>query len=229
MSSPQTRLPQVSGSPQNPLDISEWLNGINPLIRNKVVPSTSQQARQKRPAEFQIARQCAHTLLKELNCTETVGVNDDRSPIWPQGFVGSISHSDNWTWAAVAKQSEVASIGIDTETIATPETREQTQHEIASNSDWVIAQEFLGERGYSDESVFTLVFSAKEAFYKCWYPINQNYFGFEHAAIESATSDSIRIKTNQSNPNFGIGPSFLDVQYAVTATDVFTFTWMEKK
>ncbi len=53
--------------------------------------------------------------------TSVIGKNQDRSPRWPAGFVGSISHSRNWVVAAAARGEDYASIGIDSEPIASAE------------------------------------------------------------------------------------------------------------
>ena len=76
----------------------------------------------KRQREFAAGRSCTAVLLNRWNITEEVGVAQDRSPIWPDGFVGSISHSDRWVWAAVAKSEDRPAIGIDTETVVSSET-----------------------------------------------------------------------------------------------------------
>ena len=83
--------------------------------------------------------------------------------------------------------------------------------------------------GLSPQVAFTLAFSAKEAFYKCWYPITESFFEFKQVAIQSCTADTIRIISLDSNPNFKIAPAWLDVHYLATDSDVFTATWMEQK
>ena len=65
-----------------------------------------------RTAEFNAGRFCAQQALSTWNQDGPVGKADDRSPIWPEGFTGSISHSKNWVWASVAKSDQVLSVGI---------------------------------------------------------------------------------------------------------------------
>lgn len=180
-------------------------------------------ARQKRQSEFTAGRRCAEMLLKRMGSPEQVWVNPDRSPEWPAGFVGSISHSSSWTWAAVGRNAEVQSIGIDTERVVDRETREQISQDIASESEWNIVNAI----DLSPEQIFTLVFSAKEAFYKCCYPLTRQYFGFEHAIVESASPNRLRIAIAESNPGRGQLPAALDVHFLVLGSDIFTATWME--
>lgn len=186
---------------------------------------TRAAARAKRAREFAAGRACAAEALATFGIATPVGCNQDRSPCWPEHSVGSISHSTNWTWAAVAETTTTQSIGIDTESIVSAKTRQQLRTEIASDREWQVAHESHG----SPEQIFTLVFSAKEAFYKCWFPLRNEFFGFHDAAVEWVTHERVRIRLTESNPNLGSGPSFLDVFYHFDAGNVFTLTWMPQE
>src|SRR5438876_11927142 len=49
-----------------------------------------------RQSIFDMGRACAAELLAELGSRETsVAMAADRSPVWPQGYVGSITHTDD--------------------------------------------------------------------------------------------------------------------------------------
>lgn len=218
---------------------SEFLSGLEarlreriPNVEHRVVPSvarapgefTVDAAKQKRKREFELGRRCTDELLLRLDSSGPVGTNPDRSPSWPNGIVGSITHSTHWTWAAVAKEDNFRSIGIDTELIVEPHTLESIQMMILSDKE----AEVLQDSGLNPLQSLSVAFSAKEAFYKCWYPIRAEFFGFKQAEIESASSDHVRIRSLQDNPNFGDTPAALDVFYYVTEQDVFTFTWIEQ-
>src|SRR2546425_4073273 len=61
--------------------------------------------------------------LAELGSGETsVAMAADRSPVWPQGYVGSITHTDDLLGVAVARRTDFRSIGIDAEAIIQLET-----------------------------------------------------------------------------------------------------------
>ena len=179
----------------------------------------------KRQREFAAGRSCTAVLLNRWDITEEVGVAQDRSPIWPDGFVGSISHSDRWVWAAVAKSEDRPAIGIDTETVVSSETCDMLDNDIVTSSERSVIESL----GLSPQVAFTLAFSAKEAFYKCWYPITKTFFEFKQVAIQSCTAETIRIASLDSNPNFHTSPAWLDVHYLATDSDVFTATWMEQQ
>ena len=89
-------------------------------------------------------------------------------------------------------------------------------------------QAVIESLGLSPQVAFTLAFSAKEAFYKCWYPITKSFFEFKQVAIQSCTADSLRIASLESNPNGKTSPAWLDVHFLATDSDVFTATWMEQ-
>ncbi|MFK7769338.1 MAG: 4'-phosphopantetheinyl transferase [Mariniblastus sp.] len=216
-----------------PSTLEAWVQQVCPNTTKHVFtrPLKSNNPKSGRQKEFQLGRAIAEYQLAKLghpNSTGSIGVNDDRSPNWPLGFVGSISHSKNWIWASVAKTEHLRSIGIDTESIASERTLRQVQREIGTLDEWAIA----GDAGLDLVTTFTVVFSAKEAFYKCLYPLEKIFFGFEEAKVVSATNNRIRIRktsiqknSNSANNNSDL-PTELDVSYLVEGNNVFTATWI---
>ena len=212
---------------------SRWASSVFPLGTQTILRRRehefdaleSSHNSTKRQREFAAGRSCAAVLLNRWNVVEEVGVAKDRSPIWPDGFVGSISHTDRWVWAAVAKSEDRPAIGIDTEIVVSPETCDMLDSDIVTESERLVIESL----GLSPQVAFTLAFSAKEAFYKCWYPVTNSFFEFKQVAIQSCTADTIRIISLDSNPNFCTSPVWLDVHYLATDCDVFTATWMEQQ
>jgi 4'-phosphopantetheinyl transferase EntD len=117
----------------------------------------------QRQREFAAGRGCARAALARFGAHGVVlPVGPDRAPLWPAGFVGSISHSRRLCVAAVARNAAVASIGIDVE----DETRLEPEL-----WDWICTD---GERRWLRRQPFEhrgraacVLFSAKEATYKC--------------------------------------------------------------
>ena len=179
----------------------------------------------KRAAEFADGRQCASELLQAFDADPNVGVADNRAPIWPDGFTGSITHSDAWVACAVAPTQLLTSIGIDTEKIASREVRDDVMDTIATDAEWNLMEQFCGD----EETAFTLLFSAKEAFYKCWFPIVKVYFDFLDVELVAVKRSSLTLKVLPSNPACGFGVSSLDVQHLVHDASVFTATWIENR
>lgn len=177
----------------------------------------------RRRSEFAQGRACLHGLLEEMGETQKVGSAEDRSPIWPDGFVGSLSHSDAWIWGCVARQNDLLSIGIDTELVASSTLRQDVQDTVATDSEWSLVRQSV----LTPEETFTLVFSAKEAFYKCWYPLVKTYFDFFDAEVVALTPTTLSLKTLSTHPGFGSGPDVLKVHYSICDSSVFTATWIK--
>ncbi|MEM9070567.1 MAG: 4'-phosphopantetheinyl transferase superfamily protein [Myxococcota bacterium] len=146
-------------------DLSTLHNEEAALVRRAV---------DKRKREYTAGRTLAREVFRELGVDDLVLVNDaERAPQWPDGFVGSITHTHFWCAAAAARQREHAGIGLDVErdlplkenlwdTICTPEEQE-----------WLLTQS--GEdRGWLGK----VLFSAKEAAYKAQYGVSATFLGF---------------------------------------------------
>jgi 4'-phosphopantetheinyl transferase EntD len=101
-------------------------------------------------------------------------------PVWPADLVGSITHTDEWTAAAVARRDDgFVAIGIDLEpaealspdlwaSICTPE--EQTK--------------LAAIRDMTPGLAARLAFCMKEAAFKCQYPISGAILEFADLAID---------------------------------------------
>jgi 4'-phosphopantetheinyl transferase EntD len=128
----------------------------------------------KRKAEYATARLLARRALERLGVGRCPVVNDDsRCPVWPLGIVGSIAHTRGVCAVVVARRGPVESLGLDVE-VDEP-VRPELFERICTNAElaWVDA-EARADKG----SLVKLFFSAKEAFYKCQYPITRQYLGF---------------------------------------------------
>jgi len=139
-----------------------------------------------RQSIFDMGRACAAELLAELGSRETsVGMAADRSPVWPQGYVGSITHTDDLLGVAVARRKDFRSIGIDAEAIIQPETELEIDDLCMSER-----ERSLRDSVEIDHQTFSsLCFSAKESFFKCLYPLTGVWFDFQDAEIASFDPD----------------------------------------
>jgi 4'-phosphopantetheinyl transferase EntD len=131
----------------------------------------------KRRREFTTGRACAREALARLGVPSTaVGSGPHGEPLWPSGVVGSITHCEGYRAAAVAPARAVLTIGIDAE-------------RDARLSDGVWAEVAHGtERDLRDETTSRMrgglhldavLFSAKEAVYKAWFPLAGRRLGFD--------------------------------------------------
>jgi 4'-phosphopantetheinyl transferase EntD len=105
-------------------------------------------------------------------------IGDDRSPRWPPGLVGSITHTGNYCGVAVGRKSALRGIGIDVEIVGRlgVDLWDQicTEEEIRTLECLVEAQR---------REVATIIFSAKEAFYKCQYTASQQWLDFRDVNV----------------------------------------------
>jgi 4'-phosphopantetheinyl transferase EntD len=134
----------------------------------------------KRRGEFVTVRYCARKALAELGVLPAPLVPGERgAPQWPARIVGSMTHCANYRAAAVARATTVCSIGIDAEphqplpdgvldAIALPDERIR-----------------LAELAATDDAIRwdRLLFCAKEAVYKAWFPLTRTGLDFEQADI----------------------------------------------
>lgn len=73
-------------------------------------------AAQKRRRDFALGRACAHAALAQAGCDMgPIGRAPDGAPIWPAGLVGSITHTQGYAAALVARVADFAGLGVDAE------------------------------------------------------------------------------------------------------------------
>jgi enterobactin synthetase component D / holo-[acyl-carrier protein] synthase len=131
----------------------------------------------KRRNEFVTVRYCARQALGELGLPPVPILKGDKGePCWPDGVVGSLTHCTGFRGAVVALAADVRALGIDAEphdvlpdgvlgAVSLPAER----HELAALPDGLHWDRIL--------------FCAKEATYKAWYPLTHRWLGFEDAHI----------------------------------------------
>jgi 4'-phosphopantetheinyl transferase EntD len=148
--------------------------GLKPLPREEPLIA---RAVAKRRNEFITVRHCARVALAELGIPPAPILKGDKGePCWPDGVVGSLTHCDGYRGAVVGRAEQVRSVGIDAEphgplpngvleAVSLPPER----RELAAMPDAL-----HGDR---------ILFCAKEATYKAWYPLTRRWLGFEDARI----------------------------------------------
>lgn len=134
----------------------------------------------RRRREFITARHCARQALARLGLPPAPIPSGPRGrPVWPPGVRGSITHCAGYRAAAVGTAETVAAIGIDAEphrplpddvldAIALPEERRLVR---------------ALTRGHPGVHWDRLLFSAKEAVYKAWFPLTGHRLDFADALI----------------------------------------------
>lgn len=129
--------------------------------------------------EFAAGRTCARRALQEFGIMgQSLCMRSDRRPDWPVSMTGSISHSAAVCGAVVAGRKQFRALGLDLE-IATQVTRE-IWPTICSPQEmqWLASLAAAQQERYA-----ALIFSAKEAFYKCQYGVTGQWLEFDDVAV----------------------------------------------
>jgi 4'-phosphopantetheinyl transferase EntD len=134
----------------------------------------------KRRREFAAGRSCARAALGLLGGPAHLPIlaGPDRAPVWPSGFVGSITHCDGFCCAVAGRRDEVASLGIDAEDAGPLEPELEG---IVCRPDETTR--FGALPAPAGTSWAKLAFSAKEAFFKCYYPVKREFLDFTDASL----------------------------------------------
>jgi 4'-phosphopantetheinyl transferase EntD len=139
------------------------------------------RAVEKRVREFAAGRCCARRALAEFGIDNfPVKVAADRRPLWPDGMVGSITHTTGFCAAVLASRQRLAGVGIDSEVIGDVHDGILPRICVPAEAAW-IASLPAAER----PAAAALIFAAKEAFYKCQYPLAREKLGFRDARVEA--------------------------------------------
>jgi len=135
---------------------------------------------EKRAREFAAGRRCARRALVEFGISNfPLEVGPDRRPVWPASVLGSITHTEGFCAAALAGRNRFAAIGIDSESASA--VKSELWDSICRPAEIQWLNELPeGER----RAAATLIFSAKEAFYKCQYPLTTQSLGFHDASVQ---------------------------------------------
>lgn len=143
------------------------------------------RATAKRRREFAAGRACARSALAHLGLPDApLGRNEDRTPRWPAGVVGSIAHCTDYCAAVVARQEHVAGLGLDVEVNGRVRQALLARICTAAERDALVRLGQVQGQGAIDWA--TVLFSAKESTYKCYYPLTRVPLGFHDVQIELA-------------------------------------------
>lgn len=139
-----------------------------------------EKAVDRRKADFGDSRWCAHEAMRHFIEDEPIMRGERGMPVFPEGVTGSLTHTDGFRAAIVGRSSRWRSLGIDAEpadslpegvfnAVARPE--EQRRLRRLARTEGI---EFLDK----------VLFSAKEATYKAWFPLTRRFLDFDQADID---------------------------------------------
>lgn len=164
-----------------------------------------------RKCEFVAGRDCARAALGQLGFARGPILPDEYGvPLWPVGVLGAISHSRGYCVAIAARSAAYQTLGVDLEKTnrLSPAAMRRTVHP--------------GEQSYvrGSQKKATLIFCAKEAFFKAQFPFwhtHANFHDLEFAVDESGGRLTVR----------DIGKRFPGELRALAESFVFRFSYFE--
>ena len=185
------------------------------------IPDSLTNSSAKRRREFIAGRLCANRAVARLGSEQAVGMGSDRLPIWPEGIVGSISHSDSLACAVACKAGHCRSIGIDTE----PIVAKQTANEIAELVFRDEEEKLLRSIAKTTEELLTITFSVKESVYKCLFPIYEIPFDFQDVQLKPLTYNQLEVTVSADRfPT--LSPPTIIARYSNDEQNVFSAAWI---
>lgn len=175
----------------------------------------------KRRNEFIVGRRCARSALAQAGLKPcALAPDENRVPQWPVGAVGSISHSVDLCCAVVARSDAIACLGVDLETTTRISSGviERITHPL--------------ERDYvkDDPARGSLIFSAKEAFFKAQFPRWKKWVNFDDLAFQvDASSDRLAVLEAAAHLPADLRSAIKNMQFRYAFLDnyVLTLCWLE--
>jgi enterobactin synthetase component D len=148
------------------------------LGREINLPPDLKGASFKRKVEFLAGRYCARRAIYRLApCRRLPDIPRTSAgvPLWPNGMVGSITHTGGFVSAAVALCKDAAGIGIDSESLMATKVALEVARLVATKSELAATK---AKTLLNESEALTLLFSAKESVFKCLYPLIEQVFDF---------------------------------------------------
>ena len=174
------------------------------LVEVELFPEERQamgRAVEKRRREFVTGRALARQALAQLGVGAVAISSGPRGePVWPAGVVGSLTHCTGFRACAVARAQDVVALGIDAE------VDERLPEGVLDQVAFGRERAMVAARG-PGVCLDRLLFSAKEAVYKAWYPLAQRWLGFEDVELTiDVPAGTFRARLLVPGPDIGGAP-----------------------
>jgi 4'-phosphopantetheinyl transferase EntD len=171
----------------------------------------------KRREEFVAGRCAARAALKMLGITPNAILQGaSGEPLWPEGFTGSITHSNCLAFAVVTRKCNLRTVGIDVEVVGRVARKlwrmtfsEAEREAISAMPDEILAA--------------SIAFSAKEAFMKAQFSISGKMLGLKSMRVEFVRDGELALARLDNATAFNTVPCECTLRYAMAGDHVFVF------
>jgi enterobactin synthetase component D len=146
------------------------------------LPDKLSAASPQRITEFLAGRFCAIKAIQAFDphWTGRVDMDPDGAPSWPEGLVGSITHTHGFASAAVAPKGVWLSVGIDSEMRADEDVLKAAAETVITGEE----RRLRARLPISEDQFMLLVFSAKESIQKSLYPLMKHSLEFSAVILD---------------------------------------------
>jgi enterobactin synthetase component D len=132
-----------------------------------------------------VGRLAADDALAQLGAANRiVGRGERGQPLWPDGYVGTISHTAELAIAVAAQAHGLRGIGVDLERLTRGVSDRAARLVcLPSEEAWAQTQAPRDDAPESSAARRVMLFSAKEAVFKALYPIDRVWLGYSDAEL----------------------------------------------
>lgn len=184
-------------------------------------PASVQKSVVKRKSEFLAGRLCAKKCLSQYDLVSQVSIGTHREPVWPDGVLGAISHTNNIAGALITKSQDISGVGLDIENVMSNETMHSISSQIMSKEELHYCNSYNAD----NNTIYTLVFSAKESFFKAAFSQVQKYFDFNAVKVLRISRNLVTFKvTEQLSKGLQPGYEFSVNWMKIDTKTILTYT-----
>lgn len=161
-------------------------------------------------AEFTCGRACAHAAVRALGVADSpIVLSDSREPVWPQGVVGSISHTRALAGAVACRSIDARAVGLRLEPTDAPMNDSVLRLLLGPDE---IAH--LNDLRSVEERAPALILSAKEAAHEITAPLWEYRLRLQSVQIlvdldSSRFTATIRLPLGASAVQSGLADAFM--------------------
>jgi enterobactin synthetase component D len=171
------------------LEVDAQQAALSDFARHGVIcPPAVERSVPRRRGEYLAGRRAARAALLEHGVAAChIGTGGDRAPVWPEGYIGSITHSVRMAAAVACPAGAVRGIGIDIEHVDGSDALDAIGHSVVNDAERMQLTDLAGAHGWPVALV--IAFSAKESFYKATARAVGRLFDFDAVRLASCSAD----------------------------------------